>query len=178
LSRGEETPDGTSRSALVEQLARREAPRLLSFFTRRVTSPDDAADLVGETLVVLWRRERSVPADPTEARMWMFGVAQRVLSQHRRSATRSRELGERLAREVRATTIDASPDGFEDLRTAIAALRDPDKEIIRLVYWDGFTLVETARLLGMNAATVRSRHSRARASLQAHLEATTIATPR
>jgi RNA polymerase sigma-70 factor (ECF subfamily) len=97
-------PSRSSRSALVEQLARREAPRLLRYFTRRVSSPDDAADLVGETLVVLWRRERSVPTDATEARMWMFGVAQRVLSQHRRSAKRSRQLGERLAQEVRATT--------------------------------------------------------------------------
>jgi RNA polymerase sigma-70 factor (ECF subfamily) len=171
-------PSRSSRSALVEQLARREAPQLLAYFTRRVSSPDDAADLVGETLVVLWRRERSVPTDPTEARMWMFGVAQRVLSQHRRSAKRSRQLGERLAQECRATTVDGSSDDFEDLRAAIAGLRDPDGEIIRLVYWDGFTLVETARLLGMNAATVRSRHLRARASLQAHLEATTAPTPR
>lgn len=167
-----------SRSALVEQLARREAPGLQAYFTRRVSSPDDAADLVGETLVVLWRRERSVPADPTEARMWMFGVAQRVLSQHRRSVKRSWQLGERLAQEVRATAVDASPDDFEDLRAVIAGLRDPDGEIIRLVYWDGFTLVETARLLGMNARTVRSRHSRARTALQRHLEASTTTTPR
>jgi RNA polymerase sigma-70 factor (ECF subfamily) len=110
--------------------------------------------------------------------MWMFGVAQRVLSQHHRSAKRSRQLGERLAHEVRAMTVDASPDDFADLRSAIAGLRDPDGEIIRLVYWDGFTLAETARLLGMNAATVRSRHARARTALQRHLEASTTTTPR
>jgi RNA polymerase sigma-70 factor (ECF subfamily) len=114
-------------------------PRLLAYFTGRVVSPDDAADLVGETLV---------------------------------------GLGERLAREVRRATVDRPVDDFDDLRAAVSTLRDPDREIIRLVYWDGFTLVEAARLLGMNAATVRSRHARARALLQKHLEAVAVETPR
>jgi RNA polymerase sigma-70 factor (ECF subfamily) len=156
----------------------REASRLLDYFARRVASPDDAADLLGETLVVVWRRERSLPSDPTEARMWMFGVARKVLSQHWRSTRRSRQLGERLALEVRHVAISAPGDDFDDLRAAIGTLRASDQEIIRLVYWDGFTLVQTARLLGLNAATVRSRHARARASLHARLEHATADAPR
>ncbi|WP_344340768.1 sigma-70 family RNA polymerase sigma factor [Agrococcus versicolor] len=170
--------DGAPGSARIAALVAREAPRVLDYLLRRVASPEDAADLLGETLVVVWRREGAVPLDPTEARMWMFGVARKVLSQHRRSVRRSRSLGERLALEVREAIVQAPADDFEELRAAIETLREGDREIIRLVYWDGFTLAEAARLLGLNAATVRSRHARARATLQAQLAETLSDVPR
>ncbi|WP_432950312.1 RNA polymerase sigma factor [Kribbella sp. CA-253562] len=41
---------------------------------RRVGSPDDAADVFAETMLVAWRRIDEVPADET-ARLWLYGVA-------------------------------------------------------------------------------------------------------
>lgn len=70
----------------VAQLVKDHAGSILDYFIRRVPDREDAADLLGETLVVVWRKVRSVPADPGEARMWMFGVARRVLSQGWRSS--------------------------------------------------------------------------------------------
>ncbi|MEV7692319.1 sigma-70 family RNA polymerase sigma factor [Microbacterium sp. NPDC089189] len=147
---------------------RRESGALLDYFVRRTPVREDAADLLGETLVVVWRKARSLPVDPTEARMWMFGIARRVLSQNHRSGTRRRALAERLADHLRSSGAP-SDDDHPDVREAIARLEEIDQEIIRLVYWDGFSLVEAARVLKMNAATVRSRHARARARLQTAL---------
>lgn len=75
--------------------------------------------------------------------------------------------------ELRRVAIHAADDGHEEVREALQTLRKSDQEIIRLVYWDGFTLAEAAQLLGMKAATVRSRHARACAALQTHLLAST-----
>lgn len=160
------------RHAAVRSLVEREARPLLQYFARRTTSPEDAADLLGETLLVAWRRESSIPRDETEARMWMFGVARRVLSGHRRSQGRRTALTERLGSALSLASTpgadaDADPDG---LRAAIAALPELDRELVRLVYWDGFTLAEAGSILRMRPATARSRMSRARAKLRARLE--------
>jgi len=156
----------------VEKLVRREGPALLDYFGRRVTNTDDAADLVGDTLVVVWRRRASVPANETEARMWLYGVARKVLGTHRRGAGRRKDLAERLRLELVATPTSPSRAETtiqEHVRQLIGDLDEIDREIIGLVYWEGFALVEVAQILSMRPGTVRSRHARARAELRSAL---------
>jgi RNA polymerase sigma-70 factor, ECF subfamily len=170
----------SDRDARVETLVRANAPALLRYFERRVTPLDDAADLLGETLLVLWRRVDAVPGDAVEARMWMFGVARRVLQRHRRRAIRGGELVERLRGELASATGGRSAEGGDPaaspgaddraaLAAALASLGERDREIVALVAWDGFSLADAARHLRLPAGTVRSRYSRARAVLRRSL---------
>jgi len=148
----------------------REAPAVLDYFGRRVAHAD-AADLLGETLVVVWRKAGSIPSDETRARMWLYGVARRVLSGHRRSAVRRTALAERLRLELEIDRPEPDDALRDAVRGHIAALPELDREIIGLVYWEGFSLAEVATILGMRPATVRSRHARAREKLRLALEA-------
>ncbi|MGB4779584.1 RNA polymerase sigma factor [Microbacterium sp.] len=50
------------------------SPDILAYLQRRV-GLDDAPDLLGETMVVAWRRAGDLPDDPERARMWLFGIA-------------------------------------------------------------------------------------------------------
>src|SRR5689334_9702644 len=76
----------------VTRLVKAHSPALLAYFVRRVQDPADAADLLSDLLTVVWRRVRSVPESDAEARMWMYGVARRTLSTHRRGARRRTNL--------------------------------------------------------------------------------------
>jgi RNA polymerase sigma-70 factor (ECF subfamily) len=60
---------------------------LLGYALRRCRSPDDAADVVAETFTVAWRRSDDVPAGE-ETRLWLYGVARRVLANHHRGERR------------------------------------------------------------------------------------------
>jgi len=51
---------------------------LLAFFVRRAESPEDAAVLLGDALLIIWRWADSIPSDDLQARMWMFGVARNL----------------------------------------------------------------------------------------------------
>ncbi len=157
-----------------------EAPRILDYFSRRVVNVEDAADLLGECLMVVWRRRRSVPRSETEARMWMYGVARKVLGTHRRGSLRRTALTERLKADLLVASGSYPSGGVDDvhshLRALIADLDEIDREIISLTYWEGFSLAEAASILSMRASTVRSRHARARAQLRrALLESDDIA---
>lgn len=152
----------------VESFIRREAPALLAYFERRVAH-SDAPDLFGETLLVIWRRVDSLPVDEQEARMWLYGVARRVLSSSRRGSVRRQALVQRL-RDEAATDPPPQHSRDSELDAALAALSPVDAEIIRLLHWDGFTLAEIAQHLGRPPGTIRSRYSRARALLRSTLE--------
>lgn len=160
----------SDRELAVTALIEREAGAVLDYFLRRTATSEDAADLLGEALLVVWRRERSIPDDPTRARMWLFGVARKVLSGQRRSSTRRAALTQRLADELAVQSAAPDDGGLTtQVRGLLELLDDVDQEIIRLVYWDGFSLIDAAEILSMRPATVRSRHARARAKLRAWL---------
>lgn len=48
-------------------------------------------------------------------------------------------------------------------------LDDAHRELVMLIHWDGFTVVEAAELLGLNPSTARGRYSAARQTLRAAL---------
>lgn len=144
------------------------ASDLLAYLSRRV-GPDDAADLLGETMVVAWRRVRQLPTGSERARMWLFGVARGTLLNHARGERRRWALADRI-RSRTAEELSAAPaDTGSEVRDAIARL-DPDlSELVRLVHWDGFSLTDAAELMGIPASTARGRYQRAKADLRAAL---------
>ena len=156
-----------SQGRRVEVLVRREAPALLAYFERRCTA-QDAPDLLGETLLVAWRRATAIPLDDAQARMWLFGVARRVLATSRRSGVRRQALADRLRDEAIVREQSRASQDHE-LHDALARLSPLDAEIIRLLHWDGFSLAEIARHLHRPEGTIRSRYSRARQALRANL---------
>lgn len=148
------------------------AADLLGYFARRVEPSADAADLLSETFVVLCRRAGDLPASDQEARLWAFGVARRVLSGHRRSRRRKTALVEKLRRELgRSSPATREREaGFERVQEALSILDETDREIVRLIHWEGFAQAEVSVLLGIPAGTVRSRYSRARVRLRQQLQ--------
>lgn len=141
-------------------------PTLLAYFERRVEIREDAADLLAETYLTLWRRIDTLPRDAVEARMWAFGVARHVLAGSRRGASRRSALATALRAELSVSGIRSESDqNHLDLRSALDGLSSTDREIVTLVAWDGFTLAEVARILHRPAGTIRSRYHRARATL-------------
>lgn len=154
------------------RLLRELMPELLRYFGRRVATPEEAADCLGDTLVVLWRRRESLPIDHEPARQYAYGVAANVLRESRRG--RARELA--LSEKVRALYV--APKAFEgdstvdeELWKALRGLREIDRELVLLVAWEGFGVAEAGAVLGLSDQASRARYSRARKRLRGALSA-------
>ncbi|AGL19054.1 RNA polymerase sigma factor [Actinoplanes sp. N902-109] len=141
---------------------------LLAYALRRVQHPEDAADVVAETFLVAWRRGRELPGGD-DARLWLYGVARRVLANQHRGDQRRERLGarlrQRLAPEPAADPGAEVPDRLA-VRAALARLPELDREVLTLTVWEGLPPREVAGVLGLSAAAVRTRLSRARARLR------------
>jgi len=144
------------------------ASDLLAYLERRV-GPDDAPDLLGETMVVAWRRVGELPEGDERARMWLFGVARGTLLNHRRGQRRRWALADRIRLQVRESPTSPAADERAEVRDAIDRL-DPDlAELVRLVHCEGLSLVGAAELLGIPASTARGRYQRAKEKLRVAL---------
>jgi RNA polymerase sigma factor (sigma-70 family) len=140
---------------------------LLGYALRRVSTPADAADVVAETFLVAWRRRAEVPAGEA-TRLWLYGVARRVLANQRRGELRRSALGSRLREELPSVVPDpagALADRTDAIR-ALAQLRNGDREVVELTAWEGLDSREIAEVLGITPVAARARLSRARSRLR------------
>lgn len=155
------------RSERIEALHASNAVDLLNYFVRRIDPRTDAADLVAETFVVAWRRADAVPPTDEQGRMWLFGVARRVLANWQRGRRRGHALASQLRDDLRTESDTTSRAGdVLDVQRAVRGLPQGQREVIMLVHWDGFSLVESARILGIREPTARGRYARAKESLK------------
>jgi RNA polymerase sigma-70 factor (ECF subfamily) len=138
-------------------------PDLLRYAIRRVGA-DEAPDVVSDVFLVAWRRRAELPTDAP--RLWLFGVASRVVSNHVRSGARQRRLQLRL---VAALPPEPSDDPAERVRAALAQLRPDEQELLRLTEWEQLTPAEAATVLGCSPGALRVRLHRARRHLAAAL---------
>jgi RNA polymerase sigma-70 factor (ECF subfamily) len=161
----------TERQNRFESLYAANHAPILGYALRRTASPDDAADVLAETFLAAWRRLDELPSGD-DGRLWLYGVARRVLANHYRGERRRSALADRLRAELAESYVPPEFDG-EPARIAAALRRLPERqrELLALNAWEGLDYGEIAVVLGCSRNAVRIRLHRARASLAAELAA-------
>jgi RNA polymerase sigma factor (sigma-70 family) len=104
--------------------------------------------------------------------MWLFTIAANVLANHHRSRRRRTALTDRLRHHLAAAAAEPDLAETHAVRDAVLRLHEAQRELVMLVHWDGFTIVEAAELLGLNPSTARGRYSAARQALRDALSST------
>lgn len=145
---------------------------ILSYFVRRCPNVTDAEDATTAVFTVAWRKIHKLPDEP-DTRLWLFGVARRVLADQRRSATRRERLTARItAEQLPQSAPDYVASTVETLaiRTAFQSLSDSDRDLLALVAWEGLSPAEIAEVLNTPAPVISARLYRARRRLAKRLE--------
>jgi RNA polymerase sigma-70 factor, ECF subfamily len=133
---------------------------LLRYAWRRVGRVA-APGVVAEVFLTAWRRRDDYDRDA--ARLWLFGVARRIVANADRSTFRARQLSIRAA-ELAVDEPDLPDALVTQLRVhdVLDRLSGTEAEALRLVAWDGFDRAEAALIAGCSPATFRVRLFRAR----------------
>lgn len=134
-------------------------------YATRALAPDGSEidDVVSDVYLVAWRRIDELPHPPQD-RLWLFGVARNVVRNTRRSTNRRLLLADRIHRQPRPPVGSPEPSAVD----AVAALRrlpPNEREVMRLVVWDGLSVAETAAVLRCSVNVVHVRLHRARKRL-------------
>lgn len=116
----------------------------------RRTDRTTAEDVLGDALLVLWRRADDIPDEALLP--WCYAVARRCLANHVRGEARR----ERLRRRLALVPEPVASDDL-DLSAALDALGPTDREVLRLWAWEQLLPREIAVVLAIspNAASIR-----------------------
>ena len=124
-------------------------------------SREDADDVVQNALLALYRTDRDFESDE-HVKAWLIRVAANESRKLLRSPWRRR--GEPLEDYENTLRFDQPED--RELYAAVMDLDVKYRAVIVLYYYEGYSIRETARLLGVPPATVGTRLARAREKLR------------
>lgn len=167
-----------------EELVRESGGRLLSVAQRILRSPDDAADAVQEAFLAAFRSIGSFEGNSSLS-TWLHRILVNACLMKLRSRARRREVcaqelprGEEAGRRsvpVPAWVEDphaalASEEVRAMVRRTIQGLPDPLRLVLLLRDIEELDTAETARVLGISKANVKTRLHRARLALRARID--------
>ena len=135
-----------------------------------------ADDVAAEAFLIAFARRQRYDISRPDARPWLYGIASNLIARHNRAEVRwyraLARTGVAQADEADVERADARVDAQSQRRllaSALAQVRDADREVLLLVAWAGLTSGEAGEALGIPAGTARSRLHRARKQVRAVL---------
>jgi RNA polymerase sigma factor (sigma-70 family) len=138
---------------------------VVAYFMRRIPNETDAIDATEDVFLVAWRRIDRVPEGDASL-LWLYGVARRVLANHRRGIARRSRLWRKIAAEPTYQLQDPASDAVrsvqeDQLIRALSRLRKKDREVLLLTYWEQLPHEDIGRILGCSTEAVHVRRYRA-----------------
>ena len=136
-------------------------PRVYRFVRRRVESAELAEELAADVFRVVWQKWGDEPHTDIA---WLLTVARNLIGNAYRSRDRQLALQEKL--RAAAETLSGAESQDLLVHNAMAALRDSERDILQLAYWDELTMAEIARVLECSESAAKVRLHRARAAFR------------
>lgn len=139
------------------------ADELVRFATGLV-GPDDAADVVADVFVKVFRSR--FWAGVERERSYLYRMVLNQARMHHRSTMRRR------AREMKTATRESGyePEVRSEILERLAVLTPTQRAAVVLTYWEDLSPSQVAERLGMSEGSVRRHLARARAKLREVLD--------
>ena len=155
------------------EMCRRMAPRIRLYGLRHLRSPSAADDLVQQVLLKVLEALRSARLrEPDRLAQFVVGTCRMTVLDLRRSANRQEELlaifgGDLVPDPPPMPTLDD-----RQLASCVQALKERERSVVVMAFYDEQTAAETARALGISEANVRVIRHRAMQQLRDCMGAT------
>lgn len=168
---------GSARAEGVATLYRRHAGKLVGYFVRQRLAREQAEDLAQDVFVSMVKHCDEFRGDAKPS-TWMWSIARNALIDHLRRVRNAPETdpldaGDDEAPGLEVAAAEASPDLDNCVRRAYAdfALAYPDRaETLALIAFEGWTLIDLAKVLGRTHGAAREYVSQCRQKLRPFLE--------
>lgn len=147
---------------------------LFGVISKIVQSDDDANDLLQDTFLKIWRNIDNYDSSKGSIFTWMMNIARnlsidRVRSADFRDSSQNISMEQNIIYQVDSehqTVMDVDSIG---LRKVVDNLKPEYRQLIELVYYQGYTQAEVSEEYGIPLGTVKTRIKAAVGSLRAML---------
>lgn len=136
----------------------RHVKRLLGLAIATLGNPRDAEDLVHDLFMTLWQSPEAYDPGKGTLGYWLqMRLRSRAIDRHRSLAVRARY--QQREYHLAADAHNAVEPDVEELVAMeyLVSLSATQREVVQLMYWEGYTCQELAKRLNVPVGTIKSR---------------------
>lgn len=143
----------------IQALYQLHAVTVQRFIYRRVFNLDDANELTNDVFRVAWQKQQEGTLVDIA---WLIVTAKNMILNLHRGSQRQMRLRERLKDSAVLNGRPHHSGISADVGEVLDQLRENEREVLILAYWDGLRGADLAKVLGCSEASAATRLSRAR----------------
>jgi RNA polymerase sigma-70 factor, ECF subfamily len=144
------------------EMCRRMAPRIRLYGLRHLRSPSAADDLVQQVLLKILEALRTARLrEPDKLAQFVLGTCRMMVLDLRRSSHRHEELLAMFGSDLVPDPPSMPSVDDRQLTRCVQALKERERSVIVMTFYDEQTAADTARFLGISEANVRVIRHRA-----------------
>jgi RNA polymerase sigma factor (sigma-70 family) len=132
--------------------------RVHGYIACRINDQHRAEELAADVFRIAW--EKQLPESPGIG--WLLATARNVIGNEYKGRRRRHELVERLKEEASSHVPESNTAERAAVAEVLMQLRQRDREVLMLSYWDDLTGSELGQALGCSASAAAVRLHRAR----------------
>lgn len=148
---------------------------MLGYIRFRVSSEEDARDILQETMLAAWQGIDSF-GEESQFRTWLFGIINHKINDHYRRLYRHpvESLEELLEKQDdNLPYSDGVADAISekiDAENALKFLNEGERQLVYLIFTAQLTYPEVSKLTGIPVGTIKSRMASIRSKLKIFLK--------
>ncbi|MBB5511700.1 RNA polymerase sigma-70 factor (ECF subfamily) [Neomicrococcus aestuarii] len=143
----------------IDALYQAHAVTVQRFIYRRVFNVDDANELTNDVFRVAWQKQQ---AGTNIDIAWLVVTAKNLILNMQRGSYREVRLRDRLKESALLTGSPHDSGISGEVGEVLDQLREKDREILILAYWDGLRAADLAKVLDCSEGSAATRLNRAR----------------
>ncbi|MCB5275773.1 ECF RNA polymerase sigma factor SigL [Arthrobacter sp. SO5] len=132
--------------------------RVYGYIACRINDRHRAEELAADVFRIAWQKQLVEPPGIG----WLLATARNVIGNEYKGRRRRQELVERLKDEAPSQVPAADTEERAAVAGVLVQLRERDREVLMLSYWDELTTIELAQTLGCSPSAAAVRLHRAR----------------
>jgi RNA polymerase sigma-70 factor (ECF subfamily) len=132
--------------------------RVYGYIACRINDRHRAEELAADVFRIAWEKQLAEPPGIG----WLLATARNVIGNEYKGRRRRQELADRLKEEARSQVTAANSEEPAAVAAVLLQLRERDREVLMLSYWDDLTTAELAQTLGCSPSAAAVRLHRAR----------------
>ena len=132
--------------------------RVYGYIACRINDRHRAEELAADVFRIAWQKQLAEPPGIG----WLLATARNVIGNEYKGRRRRQELVERLKAEAVGQVHAADTEERAAVAGVLVRLRERDREVLMLSYWDELSTAELAQALGCSPSAAAVRLHRAR----------------
>ena len=157
-----------------ETIYREFSPKVMAYIRTRIDSRENAEDICSTVFLKVYEKLDSFDEKKASISTWIFTITRNSLIDYYRGIRSAGEIPETLSDGVEIDADILNSEQLEILAKALEKLKEKERQVIILHYYENLRLKEIAVRMGMSYQNAKILHLKALKKLRESMETGTV----